>query len=853
MRPTIQVTHPDGRTETIPLTRDRSVVGRGKQADIRVVDNRISREHCALEVSGDNVYVVDLGGSNGTWIGATKILANVREPFPAEAVVYVGPAQIRLVSSDTGFDPEKDLESRAFSPIIPQRRAQAEPPPTPSRSRSRGGAAPSPGAPVSAGTAGQSAANIELSQGRLDLSPGDRSSVNVAITNQSKIVDHYSVSVVGVPSTWITLPTAGVELLPRQNGTLTFDIHPPRSSRTSAGTHRVSIALLNRQGQVVTETVMEVVIGAFDNIALDIRPNPYQSRSGGQMVLTVENHGNAETEYRVDAVEASDSLELFVDPPEGRVAPQQSRQNIIRVRPRKRNWVGEPRRMNMTITVTTSQQSETVSPVYTQVSTFPRWMPILALLCCCVLVPLFALIGWPQVQPVLFPTEIPTATHTPTITPSPTLDIAATQTLEWMNGDDDGDGLTNQEEQQLGTLPISKDTDSDGLSDFDEVKKYNTQPNNNDSDGDTLLDGFEVNDPCLSPNSSDTDLDGIQDHLDDDSCTGVTPTPSPVPDFALGGQVNNSDKNLDVMSEARMAWVKVQLRYGVGADASSAVQDAAKFKEKGFKVLLSVVGNKEELDQGGAGYRQVFADFLGEISPVADGIEVWNEPNIQNEWPVGKISPADYTEMLRLAYDAIKANNPRTIVISAAPAPTGVNNETVMSDDRYIKGMLDAGARNYMDCIGIHYNAGATSPGDTSGHPSDSTGHYSYYFLPMVDLYFDTFNPTDASKKIPLCFTEIGYLTDEGFDLTLAQAGARNFLWAEGTSVRDQAEWLEEAFLRSCRSGKVKLFIVWNVDFENYGEDPQAGYAILRPNEKCPSCETLSRAVGVLRNEGCMR
>jgi hypothetical protein len=176
-----------------------------------------------------------------------------------------------------------------------------------------------------------------------------------------------------------------------------------------------------------------------------------------------------------------------------------------------------------------------------------------------------------------------------------------------------------------------------------------------------------------------------------------------------------------------------------------------------------------------------------------------------------------------------------------------------MSDDRYIEGMMAAGARNYMDCVGIHYNAGATAPSATSGHPSDSTGHYSYYFLPMIDLYFDTFNPAGSSKLVPLCFTEIGYVSSDGFDKTLAQIGAHNFTWAEGTSVRDQAEWLEEALLRSCRSGRVKVFIVWNVDFESYGEDPQAGYAIYRPNEKCPSCETLSRAVGALRNEGCMK
>lgn len=840
MRPTIKIQYPDGRKEQYEIVSDRTIVGRSPKADIQVNDNRVSREHCALEMQGDRLFVVDLGGSNGTWIGATKILANVPEPFPADAIVYVGPAQLSLMTTTPGFDPKHDLESQVYQPVVPQRQRQAP--------------VAQPQAQVQAqpAMAGQSQATLEPTMRRITINPGERAGLQVNISNQSKIVDHYTLSIVGVPKTWVTEPVAGLELLPRQSGSLDLDFHPPRDPRTSAGIHRVSIALLNKQQQVIAQTNVDVDVGGFDNLILDIRPNPVQSRSSSKMTLTVENHGNAETDYRVDVVEPSDSVNINVEPPNGSVAPQQSRQHTVHLHPRKRIWIGEPRRMGMTVTVTSTRQSATVSPTYTQLNTIPRWLPILLLLACCVIIPLFAFLAFDPIKSTFFPTPTVTPTVPPTATLVPTPDVFATQTVQWLGLDDDQDGLSNQEEQALGTLTNSKDTDNDGLSDFDEVKKYGTNPTNNDTDGDTLHDGEEVADPCLNPNKDDTDLDGVQDHLDENSCIGITPTPSPVPDFALGGQVNNSLDHLDVLKDARMTWVKIQLRFGIGADPSSTVQDATKFKEKGFKILLSVVGNREELERGG-GYMQAFADFLGNIAPVADGIEVWNEPNIQNEWPVGKINPADYTEMLRLAYSAIKATNPRTIVISAAPAPTGVNNETVMSDDRYIQGMVSAGARNYMDCVGIHYNQGATPPGDTSGHPSDSTGHYSYYFLPMVDLYFDAFNPEDAAKKVPLCFTEIGFLTPDGFDKTLAQAGANNFIWAEGTTVFDQAEWLEEALLRSCRSGKVKLFIVWNVDFENYGQDPQAGYAIFRPDEDCPSCKTLSRAVGVLRNEGCMR
>jgi hypothetical protein len=58
--------------------------------------------------------------------------------------------------------------------------------------------------------------------------------------------------------------------------------------------------------------------------------------------------------------------------------------------------------------------------------------------------------------------------------------------------DTDGDGLTDEEEQALGTNPASPDTDNDGLNDAEEVRVWNTSPTNADTDGDTFSDGAEV-------------------------------------------------------------------------------------------------------------------------------------------------------------------------------------------------------------------------------------------------------------------------------------------------------------------------------------------------------------------------
>lgn len=77
--------------------------------------------------------------------------------------------------------------------------------------------------------------------------------------------------------------------------------------------------------------------------------------------------------------------------------------------------------------------------------------------------------------------------------------------------DTDGDGLTDQEELQLGTDPKNPDTDGDKLTDGEEVKVYKTDPLNPDTDYDALTDGDEVYKYKTSPLDRDTDKGGVAD------------------------------------------------------------------------------------------------------------------------------------------------------------------------------------------------------------------------------------------------------------------------------------------------------------------------------------------------------
>ena len=305
--------------------------------------------------------------------------------------------------------------------------------------------------------------------------------------------------------------------------------------------------------------------------------------------------------------------------------------------------------------------------------------------------------------------------------------------------------------------------------------------------------------------------------------------------FELGGQVAGFD-NPDKMKYAGMVWVKRQVRWGPGSAADAGVINDA--HAKGFKVLLSVLGDPGSI-AGGANYDD-YARFVGDLARFgADAIEVWNEMNIDREWPSGSISPSSYVPMLQKAYSAIKANNPGTLVISGAPAPTGFFGGcggNGCDDKPYIEGLVAAGGLNYLDCIGIHYNEGIVPPTQVGGDPRGNPGHYTRYYQTMVDTYYNA-----AGGKKKLCFTELGYLSGEEWGYVPG-----GFLWQPpyNLTVAQHAAYLGQAAQLSRDQGKVRLMIVFNVDLKNYGSDPQAGYAIIRPNGGCPACETLRAVTG---------
>ncbi len=114
-----------------------------------------------------------------------------------------------------------------------------------------------------------------------------------------------------------------------------------------------------------------------------------------------------------------------------------------------------------------------------------------------------------------------------TATPPPQRGETGTEPADADEIDTDDDGLTDAEEEELGTDPNNLDTDGDLLYDGGELV-YRTGVLDPDSDGDGLPDGNEVYIIRTNPAVADTDGDGVSDG--NEVANGTNPLIAPAPD-----------------------------------------------------------------------------------------------------------------------------------------------------------------------------------------------------------------------------------------------------------------------------------------------------------------------------------
>lgn len=119
-------------------------------------------------------------------------------------------------------------------------------------------------------------------------------------------------------------------------------------------------------------------------------------------------------------------------------------------------------------------------------------------------------------------------------------------------------------------------------------------------------------------------------------------------------------------------------------------------------------------------------------------ILIWNEQNLayENGGQIGPDDPGHFVEIMAASYTAIKAADPRIIVVAGAPASTATNEPSIAMDTiSYLEAMYayaDGKIRDYFDVQALH-PGGSANPPETlwPDNPSQAQGWTddpSFYF-----------------------------------------------------------------------------------------------------------------------------
>jgi len=246
------------------------------------------------------------------------------------------------------------------------------------------------------------------------------------------------------------------------------------------------------------------------------------------------------------------------------------------------------------------------------------------------------------------------------------------------------------------------------------------------------------------------------------------------------------DRELDVMAANGARWLRLDTSWasfqqsGRGTLSSyftnrlDYVVNAA--RQRGIEVVPVLLATPSWAN-GGRGYwvpPDNDADFAAYVSLMVSRYrgsitywEIWNEPNWYDFWDPAP-DAGRFTQMLQAAYTAAKRANPESKVISGG---------LVSCDSRYLQKMYDAGARGYMDYVGVHPYT------DSRGPYYESTVYNRQWNYDGLAVIRETMvRNGDADKKV-FC-SEAGWTTSV------------NDEHGKGVSEELQAQYTEQAYER---------------------------------------------------------
>ena len=343
----------------------------------------------------------------------------------------------------------------------------------------------------------------------------------------------------------------------------------------------------------------------------------------------------------------------------------------------------------------------------------------------------------------------------------------------------------------------------------------------------------------------------------------TTSTPVPKPNVGVQGQFigPEGDAGIKLAAELGVGWIKQQVDWNSTEYARGLYHWGeldhlvAEAQPCGLKIMLSVArapgfSRPEPVEEDGPPSDfSIFRDFLFALAKRYQGrvaaYELWNEPNLRREWRGFDLSAAKFVELLKAGSSGVRAGDPDAIIISGAPATTGIDDQINAIDDRvYLRAMITAGVADYVDAIGAHpYSAGNPPDeraADATHLRASFSNHPSFFFLDTLEDYHAILLEAKIDK--PIWVTEFGWPSIDQF----GAVDTAGWEYARAVTEADQAAYLRRAIeLRRDRAWLGPL-LIWNLNIAPLlgAERSESAYGLLRPDGALRAAYQQLRGIG---------
>jgi hypothetical protein len=278
--------------------------------------------------------------------------------------------------------------------------------------------------------------SVTLDAESLHVAGGEEVECEVRVRNTGKVVDQFTIVVLGGTAAFAEVDPDALRLMPNQENSTRVRFRPPRSPDVAAGRIPFTVQVTSRADPTVVATAdASLDLEPFSLIRPELVPKTSEGRRVGEHRLIVANAGNQELAVGIEIRDPDQKLRVAVRPRGLQLAPGTSTRAGIEVRPRRVRLLGQSVTHPFQVVLTPEDQDgeQDAAPVAVdgamlQRALLPTWVIPVAAALLTLLIGMIAFAANQPEDPSTTTTIAATSTSAATTTTAPTTTLATSTT-----------------------------------------------------------------------------------------------------------------------------------------------------------------------------------------------------------------------------------------------------------------------------------------------------------------------------------------------------------------------------------------------------------------------------------------